>query len=156
IPRHASASTWATTRSTPRRRTRSRACSSASSATRSTRGTSPPRRASRPPRLHSSTEGSRMKRSAPPLLPVGGGGGAGGVGGRSRKLAHVGYAARLEAITGAWLCLVFFGTEWVTRQRAFRVRLHFGFEPGLPLVPALIAAYVSIHVVFALAPFALP
>src|SRR5262249_6242611 len=108
------------------------------------------------PRHHSPTEGSRMKRSAPPLLPVGGGGGAGGVGGRSRKLAHVGYAARLEAITGAWLCLVFFGTEWVTRQRAFRVRLHFGFEPGLPLVPALIAAYVSIHVVFALAPFALP
>jgi hypothetical protein len=70
--------------------------------------------------------------------------------------AHLGYAAWLEALAGAWLLLVYGGTDLLTRHRALRVPVHLPFEPQLPFVPGLIAAYLSIHLVFALAPFALP
>jgi hypothetical protein len=70
--------------------------------------------------------------------------------------AHLGRAAWLEALAGAWLLLVYGGTDLLTRHRALRVPVHLPFEPGLPFVPGLVAAYLSIHLVFALAPFALP
>jgi membrane-associated phospholipid phosphatase len=57
---------------------------------------------------------------------------------------------------GAWLCLLFYGTDTLTGWRRFRVPVHLPFERDLPLVPGLIIAYLSIHAVFALAPFALP
>ena len=46
--------------------------------------------------------------------------------------------------------------EALTHRRALRVPIALPFEVDLPLVPGLVAAYLSIHAVFALAPFALP
>src|SRR5262249_3569008 len=69
---------------------------------------------------------------------------------------HIGYAAQLELATGVWLGVVFYGAEYVAGRHGHRVPVHLPFEASLPLVPAFVLAYLSIHLVFALAPFALP
>src|SRR5262249_4886999 len=152
-------STSATTRSTRRKRTRSRGCSSACSGTRWTPGTRRPRRGPKPRERSSPTEPAAPPRSQRASGRRGAGApppGARHPSWRWPGWRHVGEAAWLEAVVGAWLCLLFYGTDALAGWRRFRVPVHLPFERDLPLVPGLIVAYLSIHVVFALAPFALP
>jgi membrane-associated phospholipid phosphatase len=68
---------------------------------------------------------------------------------------HFGYALRLIAVVGLWFGLVYGGADWVTARRSYRVRLHFDAELGVPFVPAAVLLYLSIYLLFFLAPFVL-
>lgn len=52
-------------------------------------------------------------------------------------------------------CLVYGGTDFLTRLHNFRLRVHFNFERSVPFIPELAAVYLSINGMFLLAPFIL-
>jgi len=65
------------------------------------------------------------------------------------------YAWGLSAGVAAWFCIVYGGCEWVTAQRALRVRIHLPVELLIPLVPGAVVAYMSIYLMFIAGPFVL-
>jgi membrane-associated phospholipid phosphatase len=69
--------------------------------------------------------------------------------------AHLGYALWLQLLATAWFLFVYGGADLLTRRRTLRVPVHLAFEPGLPLWPGLVVVYLSLHVLFAGAPFVL-
>jgi hypothetical protein len=68
---------------------------------------------------------------------------------------YLGYALRLAAALAVWWVIVYYGADYWTGLRARRVRIHFDAELAIPFVPAFIIAYLSLHLVFVLAPFVL-
>lgn len=60
------------------------------------------------------------------------------------------------ALVSAWFGVVYGGADWVTAQRSLRIPVHTSWELGLPLMPAWVAAYMSIYLIFLAAPLALP
>jgi hypothetical protein len=54
-----------------------------------------------------------------------------------------------------WWMLVYHGANWLTGLRPSRVRVHLNAEQGMPFVPPLILAYLSMDLVFMPAPFIL-
>jgi membrane-associated phospholipid phosphatase len=56
---------------------------------------------------------------------------------------------------GLWWVVVYHGANWLTERRQFRVRVHLNAELAMPFVPPFILAYLSLDVVFLLAPFVL-
>ncbi len=69
--------------------------------------------------------------------------------------AHLRLAGRQTLLVSAWFVFVYVGADWVTAQRATRVRIYFSDELKLPLVPAFLVGYMSIYVLFLAAPFVL-
>jgi membrane-associated phospholipid phosphatase len=67
----------------------------------------------------------------------------------------LGYSLRLAAVLAAWWVVVYHGADYWTGLRAHRVRVHLDAELAMPFVPAFILAYLSLHLVFVLAPFVL-
>lgn len=60
------------------------------------------------------------------------------------------------ALAGAaWFGLVYGGTDYVTAQRSFRVRVHFEAELRIPFVAWTAWIYMSIYALFLMAPFTL-
>jgi membrane-associated phospholipid phosphatase len=54
-----------------------------------------------------------------------------------------------------WFILIYGGTNWVTSQHSYRVRLHLDADLAVPFVPAAVLGYLSIYPLFWLAPFIL-
>lgn len=69
--------------------------------------------------------------------------------------AHLRYAGWLSAANAAWFALVYGGADYLTARRSFRVPVSFAFELRIPFVPAMTAVYMSIYLLFLLAPFVL-
>ncbi len=69
--------------------------------------------------------------------------------------AHVRIAWLQTALVSAWFTFIFAGADWVTAQRAVRVRVHFDAELQIPLVPSFTLIYMSIYGLFLIAPFVL-
>jgi len=67
----------------------------------------------------------------------------------------LGYTLRLAAALAAWWVVVYHGADYWTGVRARRVRIHLDAELAMPFVPAFILAYLSLDLVFMLAPFVL-
>lgn len=67
---------------------------------------------------------------------------------------HLGYAVLLGLAQALWFTVVFGGADLVTAQRA-RVSIHFEVELSIPFVPAAVLVYVSIYLLFWVAPFIL-
>jgi membrane-associated phospholipid phosphatase len=55
----------------------------------------------------------------------------------------------------AWWLLIYGGADWLTARHTRRVRVHLDAELHIPLVPELVVAYLSIDLLFVLAPFIL-
>ena len=69
--------------------------------------------------------------------------------------AHLGYAALLSLANSVWFAAVFGGADWLTARRTLRLRVDFPGETRLPFVPDWIVIYMSIYLLFWLAPFVL-
>lgn len=52
--------------------------------------------------------------------------------------------------------VVFGGADWITRHHSVRIHAFWAFELSIPLVPWMVVPYMTMYVVFLLAPFLLP
>jgi hypothetical protein len=68
---------------------------------------------------------------------------------------HLKFACLLMLLVTAWFCCVYWGTDWFTAHRLMRVRVHFGAELLIPLIPSFTLIYMSIYPIFLAAPFVL-
>jgi membrane-associated phospholipid phosphatase len=68
---------------------------------------------------------------------------------------HLRYAGLLSILNTLWFLLVYGGMDALTARRAFRVPVHVAAELRIPFVPAMAAVYMSVYLLFLLAPFAL-
>jgi membrane-associated phospholipid phosphatase len=64
------------------------------------------------------------------------------------------FIRRGVAITILWI-VVYGGADLITGWRTLRYRVHFDWELAIPFVPAAVLAYVSLNLLFLLAPFVL-
>ena len=69
--------------------------------------------------------------------------------------AHLRYAGLLSLANTLWFLLVYGGADTLTARRAFRVPVHVPMEIGIPFVPGMTVAYMSVYLLFLLAPFIL-
>jgi membrane-associated phospholipid phosphatase len=69
--------------------------------------------------------------------------------------AHLRYAALLSFANTLWFVLVYGGMDSLTARRSFRVPVHFPAELEIPFVPAMTLFYMSIYLLFWMAPFIL-
>jgi len=69
--------------------------------------------------------------------------------------AHFRYAALLSFVNTLWFVLVYGGMDSLTARRSFRVPVHFPAELAIPFVPAMTLFYMSIYLLFWMAPFIL-
>jgi membrane-associated phospholipid phosphatase len=79
---------------------------------------------------------------------------------RPRFLAWPGWPLLCEAIVlGAaqalWWVFVYFGADWVTGLRSERMRVHLAAELKVPLIPEFLLVYLSLDLLFLIAPFVL-
>jgi len=68
---------------------------------------------------------------------------------------HLRYAALLSFVNTLWFVLVYGGMDALTARRTFRVPVHFPAELTIPFVPAMTLFYMSIYLLFWMAPFVL-
>jgi membrane-associated phospholipid phosphatase len=61
----------------------------------------------------------------------------------------------LSAAGCVWFELVYFGANWLTQQRRYRVRLHTDAELAVAFVPSAVVGYMSLYPLFMMAPFVL-
>jgi len=69
--------------------------------------------------------------------------------------AHLRYAALLSLANALWFALVYGGADALTRRRTWRVPVHLPGELRIPFIPAMTVFYMSLYVLFVLAPFIL-
>jgi membrane-associated phospholipid phosphatase len=68
---------------------------------------------------------------------------------------HLRYAALLSVTNTLWFVLVYAGMDALTARRIFRVPVHFPTELAIPFLPAMTLFYMSIYLLFWMAPFVL-
>ena len=68
---------------------------------------------------------------------------------------HLRYALLLSFVNTLWFVLVYGGMDALTARRSFRVPVHFPAELAIPFVPAMTLFYMSIYLLFWMAPFVL-
>ena len=69
--------------------------------------------------------------------------------------SHLRYATRLSIANTLWFVLVYGGMDALTARRSFRVPVHYPAELAIPFVPAMTLFYMSIYLLFWMAPFVL-
>jgi membrane-associated phospholipid phosphatase len=69
--------------------------------------------------------------------------------------AHLLYTLVLSFVNTLWFVLVYGGMDALTARRSFRVPVHFPAELAIPFVPAMTLFYMSIYLLFWMAPFVL-
>jgi membrane-associated phospholipid phosphatase len=69
--------------------------------------------------------------------------------------AHLREAAGLSLANALWFALVYGGADRLTARRAFRVPIHLPAELRIPFVPWMTVFYMSLYILFFLAPFIL-
>jgi membrane-associated phospholipid phosphatase len=79
---------------------------------------------------------------------------------RPRFLAWPGWPLLCEAIVLGtaqvlWWVFVYFGADWVTGLRSDRIRVHLASELKVPLIPEFLLVYLSLDLLFLIAPFVL-
>src|SRR5260370_7580208 len=67
--------------------------------------------------------------------------------------AHLRYAALLSIANTLWFVFVYGGMDALTARRNFRVPVHFPAELAIPFVPPMTLFYISIYLLFCMAPF---
>jgi membrane-associated phospholipid phosphatase len=68
---------------------------------------------------------------------------------------HLRHALLLSAAVSVWFGLVYGGADWLAHHHCYRVRLHFDAELRVPFVPAAVVGYMSVYLLFIMAPFVL-
>ena len=68
---------------------------------------------------------------------------------------HLRYFALLSLAQTFWFGFIYGGADLITAHGARRLRVHLEFEEMLPFVPAMVWIYMSIYLLFAVAPFIL-
>ena len=68
---------------------------------------------------------------------------------------HLRYATLLSIANTLWFVVVYGGMDALTARRPFRVPVHFPAELAIPFVPAMTLFYMSIYLLFWMAPFVL-
>lgn len=69
--------------------------------------------------------------------------------------SHLRYALLLSFVNTLWFVLVYARMDSLTARRSFRVPVHFPAELAIPFVPAMTLFYMSIYLLFWMAPFVL-
>lgn len=69
--------------------------------------------------------------------------------------AHLREAGLLAALNSLWFVLVYGGADALTAHRTLRIPVHTAAELRIPLVPAMTVFYMSLYLLFFLAPFIL-
>jgi membrane-associated phospholipid phosphatase len=69
--------------------------------------------------------------------------------------AHLRYAGLLSLANAIWFAAIYGGADALTAHRSFRVPVHCTAELRIPFVPAMTVAYMSLYLLFLLAPFVL-
>ncbi|HEX5716775.1 MAG TPA: phosphatase PAP2 family protein [Thermoanaerobaculia bacterium] len=69
--------------------------------------------------------------------------------------AHLREAAALSLANALWFAFVYGGADLLTARRAFRVPVHLPAELRIPFVPWMTVFYMSLYILFVLAPFVL-
>jgi hypothetical protein len=67
----------------------------------------------------------------------------------------LGYACVLAAAETLWWLVIFHGADYLTSLHEYRARIHLDAELSIPFVPAMVLGYVSINLLFVMAPFVL-
>ena len=70
--------------------------------------------------------------------------------------AHWRHFALLYGLLTILFVVVFGGADWITRHHSVRIHAFWAFELSIPLVPWMVVPYMTMYVVFLLAPFLLP
>jgi membrane-associated phospholipid phosphatase len=68
---------------------------------------------------------------------------------------HLRYAAALSLANALWFALVYGGADSLTARRSLRVPVNFAAELRIPFVPAMTVFYMSLYLLFLMAPFIL-
>ena len=69
--------------------------------------------------------------------------------------AHLRFAGLLSLANGLWFVLVYGGADRLTALHGWRVPVHLAAELRIPFVPAMTVFYMSLYLLFLLAPFIL-
>ena len=69
--------------------------------------------------------------------------------------AHLRYAGLLSLVNAIWFAVVYGGADSLTARRSFRVPVHCTAELRIPFVPGMTLVYMSLYLLFLLAPFVL-
>ena len=69
--------------------------------------------------------------------------------------AHLRYAGLLSLANAIWFVIVYSGADLLTARRGFRLPVHFTAELRIPFVPAMTVFYMSLYLLFLMAPFIL-
>jgi hypothetical protein len=69
--------------------------------------------------------------------------------------AHWRHFALLYGLLTILFVVVFGGADWITQQHSVRIHAFWAFELSIPLVPWMVVPYMTMYVVFPLAPFLL-
>jgi membrane-associated phospholipid phosphatase len=69
--------------------------------------------------------------------------------------AHLRYAGLLSILNTLWFLIVYGGADALTARRNFRVPVNIPGELRIPFIPAMTAAYMSVYLLFLMAPFIL-
>lgn len=67
--------------------------------------------------------------------------------------AHLRYCAQVELLLMALFASVYAATDWIAGLHEYRVRIHFDWELGIPLIAPLSVVYMSMNLMWPLAPF---
>ena len=68
---------------------------------------------------------------------------------------HLRFAGLLSLANGLWFVLVYGGADRLTARHGLRVPVHLAAELRIPFVPAMTVFYMSLYLLFLLAPFIL-
>jgi len=68
---------------------------------------------------------------------------------------HLRYAGLLSLANTFWFVLVYGGADLLTARRGLRLPVHFTAELSIPFVPAMTVFYMSLYLLFFMAPFIL-
>ena len=68
---------------------------------------------------------------------------------------HLRYFAFLAIAQTLWFVFIYGGADFLTARRTLRLRVHLELEEELPFVPAAVSIYMSIYILFWIAPFVL-
>ena len=69
--------------------------------------------------------------------------------------AHLRYFAFLAIAQMLWFGVIYGGSDLLTARRTLRLRVHLDLEERIPFVPAAVSIYMSIYILFWIAPLIL-
>ncbi|HXW74373.1 MAG TPA: phosphatase PAP2 family protein [Steroidobacteraceae bacterium] len=68
---------------------------------------------------------------------------------------HLRHFARLAALLTVWFAVVFCGADWITARHSLRIHAYTQGELAIALIPVMVVPYMTMYLIFYLAPFVL-